>query len=278
MNKHNNFTLSLGKKSIKLGRKPIVMGILNVTPDSFFDGGLHKGSYSALEHVRLMLKAGATIIDVGGESTKPEAVKVLTKEELSRVLPAMELLKEHEPNAIISIDTYKAEVAEKALMAGAKIVNDVNGLQKDKEVADVVGKHKSGIIIMHNDPKRNSKEDIIDAIKRFFEKSLLIAKDAGINDNKIVLDPGFGFAKNHKENYEILRRIDELHSLGFPLLVGTSNKSMIGKLLDAPVCQRLSGTIASNVLAYNNGAHIFRVHNIKENLDALKITQATLYS
>ncbi len=277
MREHKDFTLKFGAKSLKLGKEPVIMGILNVTPDSFSDGGLHKGPYSGLEHTRKMLREGADIIDIGGESTRPEAVKILSKEELSRVLPALDLLQQHEPEAIISIDTYKAEVAEKALKRGVNIVNDVNGLQGNVDIASVVAKYKAAVIIMHNDKKRSKKNDIMDEIKRYFEKSLQIASDAGIDKNRIVLDPGFGFAKNHKENYEIMRRLDELHSLNFPLLIGTSNKSMIGKVLDVPICQRLGGTIATNVYTYNKGAHIFRVHDVKENLNALKIAKATLY-
>ncbi len=265
------------KRPIKLGQTPVIMGILNVTPDSFSDGGLHLGKYGALEHAQMMLKQGATIIDVGGESTRPEAVSINSKTELRRVMPVIELLREHEPDAIVSIDTYKAEVAYQALLKGAKIVNDVNGLQADREIADVAANFGAPVIIMHLDKKRDRKKDIIGEMKRFFEKSLTIAKDAGIRKNRIVLDPGFGFKKSLKENYEILQRLPELHSLGYPILVGTSNKSMIGELLDLPIEKRLAGTISTNVLAYNNGAHIFRVHDVKENLKALKIAQAGLY-
>ncbi len=277
MNRHKIFKLDIPDKPINLGKQPIMMGILNITPDSFSDGGLHKGNYSALEHAQNMLNQGATIIDVGGESTKPTAKPINTQTELDRVIPLIKLLSEHELNCIISIDSYKAAVAERAIKSGAKIINDVKGLQGEVELADVAALHKVPIIIMHWDKARNSKKDIIDEMKRFFKKSLSIAKNAGIKDNKIVLDPGFGFAKTLKENYEILRRLDELHSLGFPLLIGTSNKSMIGNLLGLEINERLAGTIATNVLAYNNRAHIFRVHDVKQNLNALKAAKATLY-
>lgn len=273
---HKNYKIQISKKSLKLGIDPVIMGILNITPDSFSDGGLYRGAYNALEHARKMLNEGAKIIDIGGESTRPEAISVNTQSELNRVMPIIELLSEHEPNALISVDTYKAEVAEKALLNGAKIINDVSGLQRDKEIANVVSKHNVPVIIMHWDKNRNRKKDIISEIKKYFEKSLTIAKDAGIKRNKIILDPGFGFAKNLKENYQILRRLDELHSLNFPILVGTSNKSMIGNLLDAPLDQRLAGTITTNIIAYNHFAHIFRVHNVQENQKALKVAKATL--
>lgn len=274
--KHKNYKIRIGRKILKLGSDPVIMGILNVTPDSFSDGGLYQGAYGALEHARKMLKEGANIIDVGGESTRPEAISLNTQTEISRVMPIIEILKEHEPKAIISVDTYKAEVAESAILKGAKIINDVSGLQRDKEIADVASKHDAPVIIMHWDKKRSKRKDIIGEIKKYFEKSLTIAKDAGIKDNKIILDPGFGFAKSLQENYEILRRLDELHSLNFPILVGTSNKSMIGNLLDIPIDQRLGGTIATNIIAYNKFAHIFRVHNVQENKRALKVARATI--
>ncbi|MCF6343322.1 MAG: dihydropteroate synthase [Devosiaceae bacterium] len=277
MDRHKTFKLAIPNKSINLGKQPIMMGILNITPDSFSDGGLHRGNYSALEHAQNMLNQGANIIDIGGESTKPTAKPISVQTELDRVIPLIKLLSEHEPNCVISIDSYKAVVADKAIKSGAKIINDVKGLQGGAELADMAALHNVPIIIMHWDKARNSKKDIIAEMKRFFKKSLSIARNAGIKDNKIVLDPGFGFAKTLKENYEILRRLDELHSLGFPLLIGTSNKSMIGKLLDLEINERLAGTIATNVLAYNNGAHIFRVHDVKQNLNALKVAKATLY-
>lgn len=274
---HKNFKIKAKKKSVKIDSDPIIMGILNITPDSFSDGGLHQGTYSALEHARKMLLEGANIIDIGGESTRPEAVSINSQSELDRVMPIIEILSEHEPKVLISVDTYKAEVANRAILKGASIINDVGGLQRDLEIADVVARHNAATIIMHWDKSRDRTKDIISELKRFFKKSLMIAKDAGIKDNKIILDPGFGFAKTFKENYEVLNRLDELQSLNYPILVGTSNKSMIGKLLDAPIDQRLSGTIASNIIAYNKGAHIFRVHNVKENLAALKVAKATIY-
>ncbi len=277
MDKHKEYKVKIGRRVLKLGSSPTIMGILNVTPDSFSDGGLHKGPYSALEHARKMLMQGAHIIDVGGESTRPEAVKVFKQEELDRIMPFLTLIKEHEPNAIISIDSYKAEVAKQAVLNGAKIVNDVNGLQGEPEMAEIVADFDVAVIIMHWDKKRNRHKDIMGEIKRFFEKSLKIAQKARIKKERIILDPGFGFAKSFKENYEILRRLEELHNLGFPILIGTSNKSMIGHLLDIEVHERLAGTIATNIIGYEKGAHIFRVHNIEKNMQALKVAHATKY-
>ena len=273
--KHQDFKIPIGNSFLKLGNEPTIMGILNVTPDSFSDGGKFTNVNTALKQAKKMIKHGAKIIDIGGESTRPNATKTPEQEELDRVIPIIKALNKAKLNTFISIDTYKANVADKALQSGAHIINDVCGLQNEPEMANVAANHNAPIIIMHWDKKRDISRDIIEEMKRFFEKSLTIAKDAGIKTEKIILDPGFGFAKTLKENYEILRRFDELQTLGFALLNGTSNKSMIGNLLDIPTKKRLSGTIATNIIAYNKGAHIFRVHNVKENSYALKVTQAT---
>ncbi len=277
MNIHKEFEMQTPHKKLKLGQDPVLMGILNITPDSFSDGGNFEQIETAFEHARFLVKNGADIIDVGGESTRPKAKETAMQVELNRVIPVIEKIKQAELNTLISIDSYKALVADQAIQSGADIINDVSGLQREPEIADIAALHNVPVIIMHWDKQRDSDKDIIAEIMRFFEKSLLIAKNAGINDNQIVLDPGFGFAKSLIDNYEIMRRFDELHALGYPFVCGTSNKSMIGNLLNIPIDERLSGTIASNIMAYNKGAHIFRVHDVKENLQALKVAKASLY-
>ncbi len=274
---HKTFEIPIGNKSLKLGKKPIMMGILNTTPDSFSDGGNFEQEKFALEHARSMIKGGATIIDIGGESTRPKAKETPLQVEIDRVIPLIEKISKENLDCIISIDTYKPLVADQAIQSGANIINDVSGLQREVEMADIAKLHNVPIIIMHWDKNRNTSNDIIKEMKYYFEKSLNIAKKAGLRDNQIILDPGFGFAKSLDDNYEILNRFSEFHSLGYPLVCGTSNKSMIGNLLNIPIEERLSGTIASNIMAYIKGAHIFRIHAVKENLQALQIAKATLY-
>jgi dihydropteroate synthase len=277
MSAHKNYKITGSDFSLELGKKPTMMGILNITPDSFFDGGKYENIDQSVEQAKSMVAQGAKIIDIGGESTRPSSTKTPMQVELDRVIPILEKLSEENLDTLYSIDSYKALIADQAIQSGAHIINDVRGLQAEAEMADVAALHNVPIIIMHWDKKRDNSKDIIDEMRRFFEKSLLIAKDAGIANDKIVLDPGFGFAKSLGENYEILRRFDELKQFKFPLVCGTSNKSMIGNLLDIPTKERLAGTIATNLLAYTKGAHIFRVHEVKENLQALRIANATLY-
>ncbi len=277
MKSHKEFEIQTQNKKLKLGQDPVLMGILNITPDSFSDGGSFEKIERAIEHAFFLVKSGADIIDVGGESTRPKAAETPMQVELDRVIPVIERLKQAKQNSLISIDSYKALVVDQAIQSGADIINDVSGLQREPEIADIVALHNVPVIIMHWDKQRNTDKDIIDEMHRFFEKSLLIAKNAGISDSQIILDPGFGFAKSLEDNYEVLRRFDELQALGYPLVCGTSNKSMIGNLLNIPTKERLSGTIASNIIAYNGGAHIFRVHDVKENLQALKVAKASLY-
>jgi dihydropteroate synthase len=253
------------------------MGILNVTPDSFSDGGRFDAVPTALAQARVMLAEGADIIDIGGESTRPGADEVSVAEELARVLPAIAALRADGITAPISIDTYKAEVAERAIAAGATIINDVHGLQREPEVAAVAAEHGAPLVLMHWDKARDTSRDVMAEMARYFDTTLGIADKAGVERSRIVLDPGFGFAKSLSENYEILRRLPELVALGFPVLVGTSRKSMIGKLLDVPADERLAGTVATSVLGYTAGAHIFRVHDIRPNRDALRVAEAALY-
>ena len=274
---HKSFSLKLGDKTLELGPKPLVMGILNVTPDSFSDGGDHSAATDAVRQAKCMLKEGADIIDVGGESTRPGADEVGAQAELNRVMPVLDALKESGIEAPISIDTYKAIVGHQAIQAGASIINDVWGFQRDPELADVAAHYNTPSILMHWDPKRDTSEDIVSELKRYFDKSIQIAEYAGLSKSHIVLDPGFGFAKTYEENFELLGRIDEIAELGYPVLVGFSRKSTLGKLLGVEPKERVAATGATTVLAYGQGAHIFRVHDVRENFDALQVALATQY-
>jgi dihydropteroate synthase len=274
---HREYELAPAGAALRFGPTARLMGILNVTPDSFSDGGRFDAPPAALAQARLMLADGADIIDIGGESTRPGAEEISVADELARVLPAIEALRVDGITAPISIDTYKAEVAERAIAAGASIINDVHGLQREPEVAAVAAQHGTPLVVMHWDKARDTSRDVMAEMARYFDVTLDIADKAGVARDRIVLDPGFGFAKSLSENYEILRRLPELVALGFPVLVGTSRKSMIGKLLDIPAGERLAGTVATSVLGYTAGAHIFRVHDIRPNRDALRVAEAALY-
>lgn len=277
MAQHHEYELAPRGARLRLGRNARLMGILNVTPDSFSDGGRFDAPPAALAQARLMLAEGADIIDIGGESTRPGAEEVSAADELARVLPAIAALRSDGIAAPISIDTYKAGVAEQAIAAGASIINDVYGLQREPELAAVAAEHRTPLVVMHWDKARDTSRDVMAEMARYFEVTLNIADKAGVPHGGIVLDPGFGFAKSLRDNYEILRRLPELVALGFPVLVGTSRKSMIGKLLDVPADERLAGTVATSVLGYAAGAHIFRVHDIRPNRDALRVAEASLY-
>ncbi|WP_242939418.1 dihydropteroate synthase [Tindallia magadiensis] len=251
------------------------MGILNVTPDSFSDGGQFTEVEKALLHGKKMVEEGADIIDIGGESTRPGAVKVEEEEELQRVMPMVKALVEA-LEVPISIDTYKAPVAKAALEAGVHMINDVWGLQRDKEMASVVASFGVPVCIMHNQEGTEYKEDILSSIKTFFEKSLTMARKAGIDDKNILLDPGIGFGKTPEQNIYVMGRLQELQEFGYPVLLGTSRKSMIGKILDLAPEQRIEGTLATNVIGVYQGVEIIRVHDIKENLRGIKVADAIL--
>ncbi len=277
MSEHGGHAVPLMGGVLALGPHPVLMGILNVTPDSFSDGGNFSEPNSALAHAREMRDQGADIIDIGGESTRPGAEKITTQEELNRILPAIQHLIGEGIKLPLSIDTSKAVVADQAVQAGASIINDVHGLQREPEIADVAALYGVPLIIMHWDKERDPGADIIEELKRFFHTSIAIADKAGVGRDSLILDPGFGFSKTLSENYQILRRLDELGELGYPLLVGTSRKSMLGKLLDLPPQNLGVATAATSVLAYQAGAHIFRVHDIRENRQALQVALATKY-
>ncbi|MEO5806589.1 dihydropteroate synthase [Devosia sp.] len=264
-------------QTLRLGPMPTIMGILNVTPDSFSDGGAHNLIDAAVAHALAMIAEGADIIDIGGESTRPGSTPVSTQEELDRVIPVIEALIAAGVTTPISIDSHKPLVADQAVQSGAVLINDVHGLQRDPDMAAVAALHRAGVIAMHWDVARDPDKPIVDDIIRYFERTVALAEAAGISRTSLVLDPGFGFGKSLSDNYAVLNATRRLTNCGFGVLIGTSRKSMIGKVLHNEPSERLAGTIAANVLAYANGAHIFRVHDVKPNRDALRIAQATLY-
>jgi dihydropteroate synthase len=259
-----------------------VMGVVNVTPDSFSDGGLYFDVRAAIDHGHELEAEGAAILDIGGESTRPGARPVPEAEELRRVLPVIAGLAAAGGGAEISIDTSKAAVAEAALAAGATMVNDVTGLRGDSAMAEVVARAGADCCLMHmlGDPRTMQRdpryEDVVSEVKAFLEERLSFAVAEGIEEERIVLDPGIGFGKTTEHNLELLRRIDELVSIGRPVAVGTSRKSFLGKITARPVEDRTAATIATNVLAYAGGARVFRVHDVAPVHDALAITAATV--
>ncbi|THF59949.1 dihydropteroate synthase [Ollibium composti] len=263
-------------RHLDLGAKAVVMGILNVTPDSFSDGGLFDAPQKAFEQARRMIDEGAAIIDVGGESTRPGAQPITAGEEQRRVLPVIEQLAD-EGRALISVDTFRAETARLAVAAGAHIVNDVWGLQREPGIAAVAAETGAGLVIMHTGRERDVLADVIADQTMFLGKSLEIARQAGVPDDCIVLDAGFGFAKETAEiNLELMARFDELHGLGFPLMAGTSRKRFIGTVTGREAADRAAGTAATSVILRLKGAHLFRVHDVAINVDALAVADAML--
>ncbi|QJA08873.1 dihydropteroate synthase [Romboutsia sp. CE17] len=255
------------------GKRTYIMGILNVTPDSFSDGGNFNNIDAAIKHAKEMIEDGVDIIDIGGESTRPGHKYVEADEEIQRVTPVIKELKK-EINVPISIDTYKSKVAEEALKLGVEMINDVWGLKRDKDMAKVVAKYDAHVCIMHNQDGTDYNEDIMESIKKSLNESISIALKAGVKKNKIVLDPGIGFGKTFEQNLEVLKRLDELNDLGYPILLGTSRKSVIGNVLNVEPKERLEGTIATTVLGVRDGVDIVRVHDVKENLKAAKMADA----
>ncbi|MBQ6631282.1 MAG: dihydropteroate synthase [Romboutsia sp.] len=254
-------------------KRTYIMGILNVTPDSFSDGGNFNSVDKALQHAKAMINEGADIIDLGGESTRPGHNYVDVDEELRRVIPVIKKLKE-ELDTPISVDTYKAKVADESLKLGVEMINDVWGLRKDKDMANVIAKYDAHVCIMHNQDNTEYDKDLMESIKDFLSESINIAIEAGIDKNKIVLDPGIGFGKTYEQNLEVLKRLGELKELGYPILLGTSRKSVIGNTLDLPPKERVEGTIATTVLGVRDGVDIVRVHDVEKNLRAAKMADA----
>ncbi|EEZ32948.1 dihydropteroate synthase [Brucella sp. NF 2653] len=266
------------ERSLHLGKTAIIMGVLNVTPDSFSDGGRYNDLDRAIAAAETMLEEGATIVDVGGESTRPGATAVDPQTEASRVVPVIrELVRRFD--CIISVDTYRASTARLAVEAGAHIVNDVWGLQREPEIAQLARETGGGLVIMHTSRDRLTNPDVIEDQFMFLNRSLKIAGDAGIEPSRIVLDPGFGFGKERDEDIALMARMSELQSFGFPLLVGTSRKRFVGAMTgQADPLNRDIGTAATSVALRLAGADIFRVHNVAFNRDALAVADAILQS
>lgn len=257
-----------------LRRRTQVMGILNVTPDSFSDGGRFTGLDAALAQAALMAGEGADILDVGGESTRPGFSPVAAEEEIARVVPVIAAVSAR--HAVpVSIDTFKAETAAAALTAGARIVNDVWGLQRDPDIARVAAAHGAPVVVMHNRDGVDPGLDIVDDMCRWFERSLAIARDAGIAESDVVLDPGIGFGKTPDQNLEAIARLGELRIFGCPLLMGLSRKSLIGRLTGRETpADRLVGTLAGDAAAILLGADILRVHDVAPHVEAAKVVDA----
>ena len=258
-----------------------IMGVVNVTPDSFSDGGLYLDPKAATQHGLSLAGEGASILDVGGESTRPGADPVAAETELERVLPVIEGLNAARVGASISIDTSKASVAEAALQAGASLVNDVTAFRGDPAMASLVASSGASCCLMHmlGEPRTMQRdpryEDVVSEVKEFLEERVAFAVGEGVPEEKIMLDPGIGFGKTGEHNLELLRRLEEIVAIGRPVVVGTSRKSFLGKITGREVDQRVPGTIATNVIAYLNGARIFRVHDVAPVADALKVAAAT---
>lgn len=275
--------MRIGRKNFDLKHEVYVMGILNVTPDSFSDGGSYNNMDAALAHAETMIKEGAHIIDVGGESTRPGYTMLTDEEEILRVVPIIEEMKRRF-DIPISIDTYKSRVAKAAIEAGADLVNDIWGLKYDQKMAAVIRQAKVPCCLMHNrnmpfeDGGKSEQEVLMKEVLSDLEQTIQIAKKAGIEEDKIILDPGIGFGKTYQMNLQVMNHLDRLLELGYPILLGTSRKSMIGLTLDLPVDKRLEGTLVTTVLGVLNGCSFVRVHDVKENVRAIKMTKAILMS
>jgi dihydropteroate synthase len=298
------FEWNIGARSLQLGKRTLIMGVVNVTPDSFSDGGKHFERDAAVAHALQLLQDGADIIDVGGISTRPGVVVtssaeggadsanparrvVSEQEELDRVVPVLSGIKQKQPEAVISVDTYRANVARAAVNAGAEIVNDVSGFRWDPKMKKILAGLNCGAVLMHMRGRPEEwrslppASDIVMLVKRELREWADAAILAGIKRERLVLDPGFGFGKNFEQNYPLLKRLDELHELRFPILAGVSRKSFIGRALakdskDAPVTDRLFGTLAGETAAILKGAHIVRTHDVKACFDAARIADVVV--
>jgi len=296
------FQWNVGSRVLELGRHTLIMGVVNVTPDSFSDGGLYLDPEKAVAHAEQLIADGASIIDVGGEATRPGAgvtvsgsevprvrTAVSEEEERKRVLPVIRELKRHRPETIVSVDTYKAGVARAAVEAGAEIVNDISGFRWDPKMAKTLAELKVGAVLMHTRGRPEEWRslppigDPVLLVKRELRQWAEAATLAGVKRDRLVLDPGFGFGKNFEENYPLLARFGELQQTGFPLLAGVSRKSFIGRALardqkDAPVAERLYGTLAAEAALILKGVHILRTHDVRVAADAARIADAIVAS
>jgi dihydropteroate synthase len=271
----NNMKLSTGKGIIHLD-KPVVMGVLNLTPDSFYDGGRFPDERAWLDRTGKMLDEGATIIDIGGSSTRPGSKEISTGEELKRLLPALNAITSHYPNAVISVDTYRSPVAEACIAAGASIINDISGGRFDGGMFPLVARLKVAYIMMHilgtpaDMQLKPEYVDVVAEVKDFFESGLNKLTELGVAGN-VVVDPGFGFGKSVAHNFELLNRLSEFRVLGCPVMAGLSRKSMINRIIGTRPGEALNGTTALNTIALLNGADILRVHDVREAIEVIKL-------
>ena len=266
--------MRIGNRDFDLTNHCYVMGILNVTPDSFSDGGKFNNLEAALKHTEEMIRDGADIIDVGGESTRPGHIRISEEEEIARVTPVIEAIKSNF-DIPVSIDTYKGPVTLAALQAGADLVNDIWGFKYDSKVAEYTAKYEAACCLMHN-----RSEAVYDDFQKDFmtdlQQCIDIAKKADIADDRIILDPGVGFGKTYKMNLEIISHLEIMHELNYPILLGTSRKSVIGLTLDLPADERVEGTLATTVIGVMKGCSFVRVHDVKENARIIRMTEAIL--
>ncbi len=266
--------MRIGDVDFNLKEHTCIMGILNVTPDSFSDGGKYKNISQALKHGEQMIREGAGMIDIGGESTRPGYTRIPEEEEIGRVVPVIKEFKKHF-SVPISIDTYKSRVARAAIEAGADLVNDIWGLKYDGNMAEIIHRYDVPVCMMHNRKKAVYGNYMAEVISDL-QESIQIGLEAGIDRNKLIIDPGIGFAKTYEMNLILLNRLEELHQLKLPILLGTSRKSVIGLTLDTPADDRLEGTIATTVIGVMKGCSIIRVHDVLANCRAVKMTEAIL--
>lgn len=264
--------MRIGNRDFDTKHHCYIMGILNVTPDSFSDGGKFQEMDQALFHVEEMIQEGMDIVDVGGESTRPGYAKIPVQEEMERVVPVIEQIKK-KFDIPISLDTCKADVARAGILAGADLINDIWGLKYDDRMAKVIGEAKAACCLMHNRDNTVYKSLITDVINDL-QESVSLAKEAGIADDRIILDPGVGFGKTYEQNLEIIKKLDGLQILGYPLLLGCSRKSVIGLTLDLPVSERLEGTLVTTAAGVLKGRSFIRVHDVKQNRRAVKMAEA----
>lgn len=268
--------MKIGQREFDTDNHTYVMGILNVTPDSFSDGGKWNEMDKALFHVEEMIEAGADMIDIGGESTRPGYTLLADGEEAARVVPVIEAVKKRF-DIPVSLDTYKSSVALAGIEAGADMINDIWGLKYDPELGGVIAKAGVSCCLMHN-RKEPDYRDYMKDLLADLEETLEMAQKAGISRERICIDPGVGFGKTYEHNLEIINRLEVLHTFGLPILLGTSRKSVIGLTLDLPVEERLEGTLATTVIGVMKGAAFIRVHDIKENLRAIRMTEAIIHT
>lgn len=266
--------MKIGNRVFDVAHKTYIMGILNVTPDSFSDGGKFNCVDAALRHAEEMIRDGADLVDIGGESTRPGHTKISEEEEIARVVPVIEAVKSRF-DVPVSIDTYKSKVAEAALQAGADLVNDIWGFKYDHKVAELTARYGAACCLMHN-RQTPVYQDFLEDVVQDMAACVQIAKNAGVSDDKIMLDPGVGFGKTYQMNLDIIHHVDVLHRLGFPILLGTSRKSVIGQTLELPTDQRVEGTLVTTVIGVMKGCAFVRVHDIKENKRAIQMTEAIL--